>query len=88
VGDASKVEVTQELATLYEFTLTLVDLDLNGGLAIGSGQGYLRLLRRNGSVTANEFRHDSTESFDTCAQRVRQLLRQAQKHIPREGSDV
>jgi hypothetical protein len=35
--NADELEVTEELVISYEFTLTLVDLDLNGGLVMGSG---------------------------------------------------
>ena len=72
-GNADEVKVTKELVISYEFTFTLVDFDLDSSLAISSSQENLRLLHQDGSVTANEFGHDSTESFDTCAQRVRRI---------------
>lgn len=35
--DTDELEVAEELVVTDEFTLSLVDLDLDGGLEIGSG---------------------------------------------------
>ena len=43
-GNTNKVEVTEELVVTNKLTFTLVDLDLNGGLTIGSSGEGLGLL--------------------------------------------
>ncbi len=68
-GDADKLEVSEELVVLDELTLTLVNLDLDGGLEVGSGGEDLRLLGGDGGVAVDQTGEDSTESLDTEGQR-------------------
>lgn len=49
---------------------TFEDLDGDGVLIIGSSGENLRFLGGNDGVTGNQFRHDSTDGFDTHGQRV------------------
>jgi len=63
--NADEVEVAKEFVVPYELTLTLENLHFDGGLAISSRREDLRLLGRNGSVPGDEFRHNTTNGFDT-----------------------
>ena len=63
-GDANEVEFDKQLVVPDQLTLTLEDLDLNGGLTVGSSQEGLRLLRRDCGAPGNEFGHNTTESLD------------------------
>lgn len=67
--NADKVEITEELVIADELTLSLEDLDFNGGLAVSGGREDLRLLGRNGGVTRNEPGHDTAKGLDTCGRR-------------------
>ena len=71
-GDTDKLEVTQKLVVADKLTLTLVDLDLYGGLEVGGGGEDLGLLGGDGGVTVDQTGEDTTEGLDT----------------EREGSDI
>jgi hypothetical protein len=64
-GDADKLEVSEELVVTDELTLTLVNLDLDSALEIGSGREDLRLLGGDGGVAVDQTGEDTTESLDT-----------------------
>lgn len=64
-GDSRELEVSEELAVSDHGSLSLVNLDLDGGLSIGGGGKGLRLLGGDGSVSGNEGGHDSSESLNT-----------------------
>ncbi len=68
-GDTGELEVAEQLVVTDELTLTLVDLDVDGSLTIGSGREDLALLGRDGGVTVDETGEDTTESLDTERQR-------------------
>jgi hypothetical protein len=63
--NADEIEVAKEFVDPYELTLTLVDLNFNGGLAISSCREDLRFFGWDGHVVGDEFRHDTAESFNT-----------------------
>jgi hypothetical protein len=63
--NTNEVEVTEELVVTNKFTLSLEDLDFDGGLAISGGGEDLGLLGGDGSVTGDEFGHDTTEGLNT-----------------------
>lgn len=69
--DTDEVEVAEHLVVADELTLSLVDFDLDGGLAVSSGGEDLGLLGGDGGVTVDELGHDSTESLDTCNENER-----------------
>src|SRR5699024_5383832 len=71
-GDADELEVAEHLVVLDELTLTLVDLDLDGRLEVGSGGEDLRLLGGDRGVAVDETGEDTTEGLNT----------------EREGSDI
>ena len=71
-GNANELEVTEELVVTDELTLTLVDLDLDSALEIGSSGEDLGLLGGDSGVTVDQAGEDTTEGLDT----------------KREGSDV
>jgi len=64
-GDTREGEVTNELVVTDQLTLTLVDTDLNGGLASGSSREDLGLLGGNGGVSVNQSGEDTTEGLNT-----------------------
>lgn len=64
-GKTGKLEVTEDLVVSAEFSLSLVDLDLNSGLTISGGREDLRLLGRDGGVSVDESGEDTTEGLDT-----------------------
>jgi NAD-specific glutamate dehydrogenase len=63
--NTDEIEVAKEFVVPYELTLTLVNLDFDGGLAISSRREDLRFLGGDGRVARDEFCHDATKSFDT-----------------------
>ena len=63
--NADEVKVAKEPAVTDEFTFTLVNCDLNGGLTVSSREDLEYL----GSATVDELGHGSTESFGTKGQR-------------------
>lgn len=69
-GDAGKLEVAEHLVVADHGTLSLEDLDLDGGLAVGSGRVSLRLLGRDGGVAGDERREDSSKGLDTCGEEL------------------
>ena len=71
-GDSNELEVTEELVIADELTLSLVNLDLDSGLEIGSGGEDLRLLGRDGGVAVDQTGEDTTEGLNS----------------EREGSDI
>ena len=64
-GDTDKLEVAEHLVVLDELTLTLEDLDLDGGLEISSGGEDLGLLGGNSGVAVDQTSEDTTEGLDT-----------------------
>lgn len=64
-GNANQLEVTEHLVVLDELTLTLVDLDLDSGLHVGSGGEGLGLLGGDCGVTVDQTGEDTTQSLDT-----------------------
>ena len=67
-GDADKLEVSEHLVVLDKLTLTLEDLDLDGGLHVrGSGES-LGLLGGDGGVTIDQTSEDTAEGLDTEGQ--------------------
>lgn len=67
--NANQLEVTQHLVVLDELTLTLVDLDLDSGLHVGSGREGLGLLGGDGGVAVDQTGEDTAQSLDTEGQR-------------------
>jgi hypothetical protein len=67
--DTNKLEVSEKLVVLDELTLTLVNLNLDGGLEVGSGGEDLRLLGRDSSVSVDQTSEDTTKSLDTEGKR-------------------
>ena len=63
--DADEVEVAQKLVVTDELSLSLVDLNLDGSLAVGGGGESLRLLGGDGGVSGDKLGHDTTEGLDT-----------------------
>ena len=68
-GDARELGLAEEVVVLGPSTLTLVDLDQDTGLVVGVGREDLGLLRRDGGVTLDERRHDTTRRLDTERER-------------------
>ncbi len=64
-GDAGELEVAEQLVVANKLTLALVDLDVDGGLAIGGGREDLRLLGGDGGVAVDQTREDTSERLDT-----------------------
>ncbi len=62
--NADEVEVTKELVVSDKLTFTLVDFDLDGRLAVGSGREDLRLFGRDRGVTVDQLGHDTAEGLD------------------------
>ncbi|KAH0238726.1 hypothetical protein KCV06_g321, partial [Aureobasidium melanogenum] len=67
--NTNKLEVSEELVVADELTLTLVDLDLDGGLEVSSGGEDLRLLGRNGGVAVDQAGEDTAEGLNTEGKR-------------------
>jgi hypothetical protein len=67
--NAYEIEVTEDLVVPSELTLSSEDLDLNGSLTVSSSRECLRLLGRDGRVTADKLGHDTTKGLDTEGER-------------------
>ena len=68
-GNASKLELTEQVVVLGTSTLTLVDLDQDTRLVVRVGGEGLGLLGGDGGVTLDERSHDTTSGLDTDGQR-------------------
>ena len=68
-GNANELEVAEQLVVPDKLTLTLVDLDLDSSLEIGSGGEDLGLLGGNGGVAVDQTSEDTAEGLDTKGQR-------------------
>merc|ERR1712164_145984 len=68
-GDASELELTQEVVVLGAGALALVHLDEDAGLAVGVGSEGLRLLGGHGGVARDEGGHHTASSLETERQR-------------------
>lgn len=68
-GNASKLELAEQVVVLGALALTLVDLDKHTRLVVGEGREDLRLLGGNGGVAGNELGHHTTSGLDTEGQR-------------------
>lgn len=68
-GDTDKLEVAEELVVADKLTLTLVDLDLDSGLEVGSGREGLGLLGGNGGVAVDQTGEDTAKGLNTERQR-------------------
>lgn len=64
-GDTDELEVAEHLVVLDELTLTLVDLDLDSGLEVGSGGEDLGLLGGDGGVAVDQAGEDTAEGLNT-----------------------
>ena len=64
-GDTNELEVSKHLVVLDKLTLTLVDLDLDSGLHVGSGGEGLGLLGGDGGVTVDQTGEDTAKGLDT-----------------------
>jgi len=68
-GNANKLEVSEELVVTDELTLTLVNLDLDGGLEVSSSGEDLGLLGGDGGVAVDQTGEDTAEGLDTEGKR-------------------
>lgn len=68
-GDTDELEVAKHLVILDKLTLTLVHLDLDGGLEVRSGGEDLRLLGGDSGVAVDQAGEDTTKGLDTEGQR-------------------
>lgn len=68
-GEVGELEVTEKLVVSGQLSLSLVNLDLDRGLAVGSGGEGLGLLGGNGGVSVDQSSEDTTESLDTEGER-------------------
>lgn len=68
-GNADKLEVAEELVVADKLTLTLVDLDLDSGLEVGSSREGLGLLGGDGGVAVDQTGEDTTEGLNTEGKR-------------------
>jgi hypothetical protein len=64
-GDSDKLEVSEELVVTDELTLSLVDLDLDSGLEVGSGGEDLGLLGGDGGVAVDQASEDTSEGLNS-----------------------
>lgn len=62
---ASELEVTEKLVVSNQLSLTLVNLNLDGGLTVGGCGESLGLLGRDSGVSVDETSEDTTKSLDT-----------------------
>lgn len=67
--DTNKLEVAEKLVVADKLTLTLVDLDLDGGLEVSGSGEDLGLLGWDGSVAVDQTGEDTTEGLDTEGKR-------------------
>ena len=63
--NTNQLEVSEKLVVTDKLTLTLVDLDLDGALEVGSSREDLGLLGWDGGVAVNQTGEDTAESLDT-----------------------
>ena len=68
-GDASKLELSEQVVVLGSLALSLVDLDEDTGLVVGECGEDLGLLGGNCGVAGNELGHHATSGLDTERQR-------------------
>jgi len=68
-GNASELELAEQVVVLGASTLTLEDLDQDTGLVVGVGGEGLGLLGGDGGVALDQGSHDTTGSLDTEGQR-------------------
>ena len=68
-GDASELELAEQVVVLGASTLTLEDLDQNTGLVVRVGGEGLGLLGGDGGVALDERSHNTTSGLDTERQR-------------------
>ena len=69
-GDASELELAEEVVVLGQGTFTLEDLNQDGGLVIGSSGENLALAGGDDGVTGDELGHDTTGGLDTESEGV------------------
>src|SRR4029078_4518223 len=67
--NARELELADGLVICSELTLTLKNVDLNGGLIVVGRREGLALLGRNRRVARDEYSGDSTKCLDTERQR-------------------
>jgi hypothetical protein len=67
--DTDKLEVSKQLVVADKLTLTLVDLDFDGALEVGSGREDLRLLGGDGGVAVDQTSEHTAESLNTKRKR-------------------
>ena len=68
-GNASKLELSEEVVVLGASTLTLEDLDQDTGLVVGVGGEGLGLLGGDSGVALNQRSHDTTSGLNTEGKR-------------------
>ena len=67
--NTNKLEVSEELVITDKLTLTLVNLDLDSGLEVGSGREGLGLLGGDSGVAVDQAGEDTAEGLNTERQR-------------------
>ena len=68
-GNASELELSEEVVVLSASTLTLEDLDQDTGLVVGVGGEGLGLLGGDGGVALDQRSHDTTSGLNTEGKR-------------------
>ena len=68
-GDASEVELAEEMVILGHGALTLEHLDGDGGLLVLVGGEGLRLLGGNNGTTGDDLGHDTSNGLNTEGKR-------------------
>lgn len=68
-GNASELELSEEVVVLGASTLTLEDLDQDTGLVVGVGGEGLGLLGRDSGVALDQRSHDTTSGLNTEGKR-------------------
>ena len=63
--NTGELELAEKVVVLRARTLSLEDLDQHTGLVVGVSREDLGLLGRDGRVTLDERRHDTTGGLDT-----------------------
>ena len=69
-GNASELELAEEVVVLGQGTFTLEDLNQDGRLVVGSGGEDLALAGGDDGVTRDQFGHDTTSGLDTESEGV------------------
>ena len=64
-GEAGEFEFAKQIVIFGERTLTLEDLNEDGGLVIGGSQEDLGFAGGNDGITRNEFGENATSCLDT-----------------------